>query len=280
MEIYEKESTDGIRLSWNYVPMTKIAATRIVVPVGCLYTPMKEIENLGMVEYQAIECKQCSSVLNPFCQVDYRFKLWVCPFCMSRNNFPQHYAEHISEQNLPAELFPNYTTIEYVLPETTANQIFLFVIDTCILPDELSEVKDSIQQSLNLLPEEALVGLITYSRMIFVHEVGFTECGKCYAFNGADESNSQAVLDQLGVWSKSDPRGAQGGKGYKRFLMPILECEFTLNAILDDLMADPWDVPTAHRPLRATGAAIQVALALMEAADPIAVLLLLLIVSI
>jgi len=38
--------------------------------------------------------------------VDFRTKLWSCPFCLARNNFPPHYAENIGESNLPAELIP------------------------------------------------------------------------------------------------------------------------------------------------------------------------------
>ena len=34
-------------------------------------------------------------------------KMWICPFCYQRNHFPSHYAS-IAENNLPAELFPNY----------------------------------------------------------------------------------------------------------------------------------------------------------------------------
>ena len=38
-------------------------------------------------------------------QIDYRARMWVCPFCATRNHFPHHYAD-ISESNLPAELIP------------------------------------------------------------------------------------------------------------------------------------------------------------------------------
>jgi len=41
-----------------------------------------------------------------YSQVDFRTKLWSCPFCLARNNFPPHYAENIGESNLPAELIP------------------------------------------------------------------------------------------------------------------------------------------------------------------------------
>jgi protein transport protein SEC23 len=54
----------------------------------------------------------------------------------------------------------------------TGPPAFLFLVDTCILDDELDELKDSLQQTLNLLPEDALVGLITFGTNVMVHELG------------------------------------------------------------------------------------------------------------
>ena len=99
------EERNGVRFSWNHWPGSRLEATRVVVPVGLLYTPLKQIENMpSAVQYEPVKCKSCGSILNPWCQVDFRSKLWTCPFCLTRNHFPQHYAENISEQNLPAEL--------------------------------------------------------------------------------------------------------------------------------------------------------------------------------
>ena len=52
-------------------------------------------------------------LIQPF-QVDFRAKLWVCNFCFNRNTFPPQYAA-ISEQNQPAELIPQFSTIEYTI---------------------------------------------------------------------------------------------------------------------------------------------------------------------
>jgi len=112
--------------------------------------------------------------LNPSSHLDFRFKVWHCPFCAVDNHFPQHYASHISEQNLPGELFKQHTTVEYILPGVAEKPIFLLVIDTCIEDLELAEIKDSIQLSLNLIPSDALVGLITFGKHVFVHELGST----------------------------------------------------------------------------------------------------------
>jgi len=41
---------------------------------------------------------------------------------------------------------PDFTTIEYILPSTTANlkPIFILLVDTAISSEELSELKDSL----------------------------------------------------------------------------------------------------------------------------------------
>ena len=51
MDFYQRETQDGLRFSWNYWPNNKLGATRAVLPIGALYTPMKEIEGMAPVEY-------------------------------------------------------------------------------------------------------------------------------------------------------------------------------------------------------------------------------------
>ena len=64
----------------------------------------------------------------------------------------------------------------------------------------------------------------------------------------------------------NDPRGVQAGA--RKFLMPAGECEFTLNAIIEELSKDPWPVSAGHRPLRCTGNALLLAVTLLEIAFP------------
>jgi hypothetical protein len=95
-----------------------------------------------------------------------RAKQWICPFCLQRNLLPPHYKD-ISAEQIPPELHPTNTTIEYRLPQPAPSPpIFLFVVDTCQEEDSLKALKDSIIMSLSLLPQYALVGLITYGTMV------------------------------------------------------------------------------------------------------------------
>lgn len=65
----------------------------------------------------------------------------------------------ISEASVPAELFPQYCTLEYTLPRMAALNppAYVFVIDTCVAEDELAACKTAVQQALSMIPEYALV---------------------------------------------------------------------------------------------------------------------------
>lgn len=272
-DFHGPEQRDGVRYSWNVWPSTKLDATRIVVPLGCMYTPLKRIENMpGPLAYDPIRCNGCSAVLNPYVQVDFRTKLWTCPFCQTRNHFPPHYSENITETNLPAELISQFTTVEYELQTqpATGPPAFLFVVDTCLDEDELAHLRDALQQCLNLLPEDALVGLITFGSLVNVHELGFSECPKSYVFRGDKDYPPQKVQDMLGIApmrggaSMSGPAGGARLPAIGRFLMPVAECTFALEQVLEDLQKDPWPCQSDERVQRCTGAALSVAIGLLE----------------
>jgi protein transport protein SEC23 len=114
--INQNETRDGVRFTWNIWPSNRLETSRLVVPLGCLFTPLKERADLPIINYDPVQCTRhtCRAVLNPFCTVDYRAKIWLCNFCLQRNNFPPQYAG-ITEQLQPAEISPLFTTIEYTI---------------------------------------------------------------------------------------------------------------------------------------------------------------------
>jgi len=65
--ILSNEERDGVRLSWNVWPCSRLEATRIVVPVSCLFTPLKERPDMPPIQYEPILCTRnsCRAVLNP-----------------------------------------------------------------------------------------------------------------------------------------------------------------------------------------------------------------------
>ncbi|CAO2658834.1 Nn.00g065570.m01.CDS01 [Neocucurbitaria sp. VM-36] len=271
----EIEDRDGIRLSWNTFPSSRMEASRLVVPIGALYTPLKEKTDTPLLQYDPVACRPpCKAILNPFCQVDARARVWICPFCLQRNSLPPHYKD-ISEQQIPPELHASSTTIEYRLPRPVEKPpIFLFVVDTCQEEDSLKALKDSIIMSLSLLPQYALVGLITYGTMTQVHELGYAECAKSYVFRGNKDYSSKQVQEMLGL-GQIAPRAnvpqqpgrppvvPPGGAG-ARFILPVSQCEFQLTNALEQLQKDPWPVANDKRPLRCTGVALSVAAGILE----------------
>lgn len=335
-DVTSSEEASGTRLSFHCWPSSRLEATRCVAPIGSLITPLKKLPPTcsppTSLQYDPIRCSTatCHAVLNPYCQVDFRTKLWVCPFCLTRNHFPPHYAENISEQNLPAELIPQFATCEYELPSVPpagppafvvsaivdvsssgdiksaisvcltsfTHTIQQFCIDTCAHVEELAELADSIQQILNLLPEDSLVGLITFGTNVQVHELGFEGLPKAYVIRGNKEYGPAKVGQLLGCGGAAAAGGAgkagggappppppppgqhqqqqmpqatyesPGQQVLRRFLLPVSECAMTLESILDDLRKDPWPVPSDKRVARCTGCALSVATSLLDLALP------------
>ncbi|CAN6697714.1 unnamed protein product [Malus baccata var. baccata] len=277
-EFLDLESQDGVRMPWNVIPGTKQESTDSVVPVSAIYTPIKPFPSMPILPYAALRCRTCRSVLNPFSTVDYAAKIWICPFCFTRNHFPPHYAS-ISDENLPAELFPQYTTIEYdsSLEKPTSPPVFIFVVDTCMIEEELSFLKSALSQALGLLPDYSLVGLITFGTFVHVHELGFSGVPKTYIFKGSKDVNKEQLLEQISFFLKK-PKPATGviaghrdgfsTESIARFLLPASDCEFALNSVLEELQKDPWPVPADQRATRCTSTALSIAASLLGACVP------------
>jgi len=301
-DVTSTEDQTGTRSSFHCWPSSRLEATRIVAPLGTLYTPLKPCPNYSppsILQYDPIRCHTptCHAILNPYCQIDFMSKLWVCPFCFTRNHFPQHYAENISETNLPAELIPQYVTVEYelqALPPSQSAPAFLFLLDTCNPLEELVQLADSIQQVMQLLPDDARVGLITFGTNLNVHELGFEGLQKSYVLRGNKEYTSANMGELLGCsmgggmhpgatpvppppanghhhpqqQQRMNPAQSIREEILARFLLPVSECTLALEAVLEDLRKDPWPVPPEKRAARSTGAALSAALAMLEVALP------------
>lgn len=272
------EDNDGVRMSWNIWPSSRVEAAKLVVPLACLYTPLKQRPDLQPLHYEPVFCTKpaCRAVLNPYCIIDYRAKTWTCNFCFNRNGFPQQYAG-ISEQCQPAELIPQYSTLEYRLSRSPAHPpVFLIVVDTCMDEEDLQAVKESLQLSLSLLPPNALIGLITFGKMVQVHELSGEGCSKSYVFRGTKEMTSKQIYDLLGIGRGVQPvrqgatQSAPQGQDLpcNRFLQPVHKCDMILTDILGELQRDPWPVHQGKRPLRSVGAAMSIAVGLLESTYP------------
>ncbi|TYG50241.1 hypothetical protein ES288_D10G158600v1 [Gossypium darwinii] len=281
----DSEGIDAVRMTWNVWPRTKVEASKCVIPLAASIAPIRPHTDIPMLPYAPLRCKTCSAVLNAFARVDFMAKIWICPFCYQRNHFPPHYAM-ISETNLPGELYPQYTTVQYALQSfpdpnnsnaTQLPPVFVFVLDTCMIEEELEFVKSALKQAIGLLPEHALVGFVSFGTQVQVHELGFSDMSKVYVFRGSKEISREQVLEQLGLGSAGRrptvgyPKVLQNGyanTGVNRFLLPASDCEYTLDTLLDELQTDQWPVQAGHRASRCTGVAFSVSAGLLAACLP------------
>ncbi|XP_010932867.1 protein transport protein SEC23 G [Elaeis guineensis] len=309
MDFAELEATEGLRWPWNSWPSSRPDAAALVVPLSVMCTPLMPIADLPLLSYDPLMCARCRAALNPYARVDYRSALWACPFCHQKNHFPRSYAG-IGENNLPAELFPTYSTVEYLLsrnptsyssfglsssstasllsssasslgsslsststlpapdPSRPPGPSFVFVVDVCSAPEELRALKNEILHVVAQLPENALVGLVSFGSMVWVHDLGFTDCSRAVLFCGDRELTSEKIQELMGISQVQHHKlGISRHMPKHGFLLSVSDCEFNITNAIEELdsLSDtlPW-----HRPKRATGAAISTAVALLEGCAP------------
>lgn len=155
--------------------------------------------------------------------------------------------------------------------------VYLFVVDTCVIEEEIGFLRSAISQAVELLPDNSLVGLITFGTFVHVHELGFGIVPKTYVFRGSKDVSKDQLLEQMSFFAKKPKpavgvvAGARDGlssESISRFLLPASECEFALNSVLDELQRDPWPVPGDQREARCTSTALSIAASLLGACVP------------
>lgn len=241
------------RWSWNCYPNNRLDSTRMVLPLGCLHTPIAA--PTYELNQDPLRCP-CGAILNPYCAVDHRSKTWVCPLCQTRNTFPPQYAS-VLETQLPTEVYEQCSTIEYKLPRAThPAPTFALVIDTCVdTEEELAGLKESILIALSKMPENSKICLITFGATIQLHEInGATNYPRAIVMRGNSEVTVASIRAQV--------------RNLDRVVSNFADAEFCITGVIEELTADPWPSPKGHRPLRCTGAAISAAASLLQVVSP------------
>ena len=91
------------------------------------------------------------------------------PFCYQRNHFPPHYSM-ISNTNLLGEVYAQHTTDQYTLPSFRFScSILAWSRRRWAMSNRLWGVRHAI----GLLPENALVGYVSFGTQIQVRELDF-----------------------------------------------------------------------------------------------------------
>ncbi|XP_019180440.1 PREDICTED: protein transport protein sec23-1 [Ipomoea nil] len=311
MDFVELEAIEGLRWSWNSWPVSKSEASGLVVPLAIMATPLMAFNELPLLPYDPLICSDCGAVLNPYARVDYTTRIWSCPFCYRKNPFPKSYLA-ISENNIPAELFPTYSTVEYQLgkkglamphnnhsapnlmpgfgngsslvsprspsfsshPSFSGSSsmapgadctgpAFVFVVDACTPDEELRVVKNELLHVIAQLPDYALVGLVVFDSMVRVYDLSFADCFRVVLFHGERELSSQETKQLLGIHPVKYQTGMMPSVQKEGFLVRLSDGEFSISAAIEDIQSLP-NVRPGHRPVRATGVAVSVAVGLLE----------------
>lgn len=215
-----------------------------------------------------MQCKNCSATVSPFAVIDFSTKMWICPHCAVRNYFPAGYA-NISPEQLPAELFPDSTTMEYVVKAAQGfPPVYIFVVDTAVSEDELEACKSTLVQALQMMPENCLIGLVTFGTHVHVHELSQTAMAKLYVFRGTGDFAPGAVAQQLGFKQAARQNPQHNGMLATQFLVSLADAEFEISQALESIQTDAFQPVSDHRKSRCTGTALQVAAGLAATGLP------------
>lgn len=106
-------------------------------------------------------------------------------------------------------------------------------------------LKSALSQAIELLPDNSLVGLITFGTYVHVHELGFGQIPKTYVFKGSKDVSKDQLLEQMSFFARKPKpstgviAGARDGlssESIARFLLPASDCEFTFNSVLTEYL--------------------------------------------
>lgn len=145
---------------------------------------------------------------------------------------------------------------------------FVFVIDACSPEDELRALKNEVLHVIAQLPENALVGLVSFGAMVCVHDLGFSDCSRVVMLHGERELSSDKIQEFLGISHLHNRKFGKGSSIQKQgFLLPVSECEFNLTTAVEEINSSASAMP-GHRPQRCTGVAISTSVGLLEGCWP------------
>ncbi|KAG7665034.1 uncharacterized protein J8A68_001442 [[Candida] subhashii] len=281
MDFEAREDINGVRLSWSSLPKSKLQHERNIIPLGSLYTPLNNKSPIQVLDQsQLISCRTCRAILNPYVYVNN--EIWTCQMCQSTNQIPKIFDQTTGQPIFPISLNQDLSTVEYQTGRLSSlSPIFFYVVDTCFEDEDLEEafasLKQSLVVSLSLLPENALVGFISFGKHVKIHDLT-TNDNISYTFNGAKHYTLEQIQASLGLLSAgltAKPMHRDGtANGFeniispigRKFLQPVSIVEYQLTNIIDSLVPNKFPHSEyTERPERATGCAINIASLLLRA---------------
>lgn len=269
-EFEDYEDKTGLKFAFNVFPKTKAQEAKCVIPLSCLYQPLKPKSDPVLINAYPIACTSCDAIANPFCIFDPNSRQWSCSVCSRQNQL------HPSLPDRPSEILdPSMVDVEYVLPDNQVMQYeqpiaFVYVIDLSLDDSEFDALIESLIDSLAMLPQGAFINLITFGKNVNVFELAVEDHYSSYTFNGAKNYTDDELCKKLGLMKKNGGQG-QGGTfspPENRFFQRSSICEFAVANLLRSLRKDSFKIEKYNRKFRATGAAVNIAFKLLNIVYP------------
>ncbi|GEQ66561.1 hypothetical protein JCM33374_g224 [Metschnikowia sp. JCM 33374] len=265
MSFEDIEDKNGVRVTWNNIPKSKLQHHRNIAPLAALYTPLNIKSEVQCLDSSHMSrCRQCKAFLNPYVTVNQQTgDTWYCPFCQFGNRLGNNPGEY------PPALNPDNSTVEYTTGrEAKLPPIFFYVVDTCFegedVADAFEALCDSLSLSFSLLPSDSLVGLVSFGKHVQLHDL--SEPGKSFTFNGSKDYTLEEVQKILGMNTPCvSANGTVNGWGQK-FLQTIDIAEYNLTSIIESLTNNTFPHSAKkERACRATGSAVNVSALALQA---------------
>lgn len=171
-----------VAFNWNVFPSTKLEANQMLTPLGCIYSPLHPSKLQTTSE--ALQCSMCRNYINQFIRLDRPNNRWWCPFCGKTTKFPSSFTlpeKQGANDQIPPEIRPStHGTCEYILPNDISTSksgapcVVALVVDQyqhteSLLSKEFDILKQTIADSVDKLPKDTVVLLITFSDIVEIH---------------------------------------------------------------------------------------------------------------
>ena len=226
---------------WGAWSKDAAAATGNVIPISIVYTPFSA-DFQGKL-YKEILCRHCGAFFNKFCATDSATMVFKCNFCDGYSKLPDIV---LSDRD-----FFDSTSMEYIKESENQTLTLVFVID--ITSDSLEFLKSSLLQALALLPGEVSIGLIAFSKHVYIYDLQ-SDHVRSLVLRGDKIYDSLMLLKLLRLRpQQSFPSVPYFAKAH----------EFSVSSTIEALVAD-LDKKSGMRNERCTGNAINIAVELLR----------------
>lgn len=166
MDFVDVETKTGVRAPFQHLPASKNVALKFHIPTGLFYSPF--VSQSTLYEAAPPRCSKCMAVIHPYAVKNKNIRKWACSFCGTQNPLTLDVGNHTSEEYIEGKV---------------GNCGLVFIIDTCISQDEMIGLKSTLVKTIQKLPRNIHVGLITYNRVVSIYD--FSENHhRFYSFNG------------------------------------------------------------------------------------------------